>query len=90
MQLKSYDHIYQIHKKSNVKRWFAFIFLAGFLVLFLPWTQNIKVQGTVTNPLSGSASAAAPFAHSRKNHQMVCGKTETMLRRVILFCNSRK
>ena len=48
MQLKSYDHIYQIHKKSNVKRWFAFIFLAGFLVLFLPWTQNIKVQGTVT------------------------------------------
>lgn len=48
MQLKSYDHIYQIHKKSNVKRWFAFIFLAGILVLFLPWTQNIKVQGTVT------------------------------------------
>ena len=48
MQLKSYDHIYQIHKKSNVKRWFAFIFLGGFLVLFLPWTQNIKVQGTVT------------------------------------------
>lgn len=48
MQLQSYDKIYQIHKKSRVKRWFLFIFIAGIITLFLPWTQNIKVKGNVT------------------------------------------
>lgn len=37
---------YQIHKK--IKRWFLIIFLAGIVVLFLPWTQNIKVKGNVS------------------------------------------
>lgn len=49
MQLQSYDKIYQIHKKSRVKRWFLFIFIAGIITLFLPWTQNIKVKGNVTS-----------------------------------------
>lgn len=31
-----------------MKRWFLFIFLGGIIVLFLPWTQNIKVQGNVS------------------------------------------
>lgn len=49
MQLQSYDKIYQIHKRSRVKRWFLFIFIAGIITLFLPWTQNIKVKGNVTS-----------------------------------------
>lgn len=49
MQLQSYDKIYQIHKKSRVKRWFLFIFIAGIITLFLPWTQNIKVKGNVSS-----------------------------------------
>lgn len=49
MQVQSYDKIYQIHKKSRVKRWFLFIFIAGVVTLFLPWTQNIKVKGNVTS-----------------------------------------
>ncbi|WP_265429572.1 HlyD family secretion protein [Chryseobacterium sp. YIM B08800] len=49
MQVQSYDKIYQIHKKSRVKRWFLFIFIAGIITLFLPWTQNIKVKGNVTS-----------------------------------------
>lgn len=48
MKLQSYENIYQIHKKSKVKRWFLIIFLAGIVVLFLPWTQNIKVKGNVS------------------------------------------
>ena len=47
MELKSYDKIYQIHRKSRVKRWFFFILIAGIIILFLPWTQNIKTQGNV-------------------------------------------
>lgn len=48
MKLQSYDKIYQIHKKSKVKRWFLFIFVAAIITLFLPWTQNIKVRGNVS------------------------------------------
>lgn len=48
MELQSVNKIYRIHKKSRVKRWFLFIFLGGIIVLFLPWTQNIKVMGNVS------------------------------------------
>jgi multidrug resistance efflux pump len=42
--LKSIHMIYQVHKKSQVKYWFA-----GLLIfLFLPWTQNIKAKGMIT------------------------------------------
>ncbi len=48
MELQSVNKIYQIHKKSRVKRWFLFILIGGIIVLFLPWTQNIKVTGNVS------------------------------------------
>lgn len=48
MELQSVNKIYQIDKKSRVKRWFLFIFIGGIIVLFLPWTQNIKVMGNVS------------------------------------------
>jgi len=48
MELQSVNQIYRIHKRSRVKRWFLFIFLGGIIVLFLPWTQNIKVRGNVS------------------------------------------
>ncbi len=49
MKIQSFDKIYNIHKESHAKRWFALIFLTAFIVLFLPWTQNIQVMGTVTS-----------------------------------------
>lgn len=48
MELQSVNKIYHIHKKSRVKIWFLFIFIGGIIVLFLPWTQNIKVMGNVS------------------------------------------
>lgn len=48
MELQSVNQIYHFHKRSRVKRWFLFIFLGGIIVLFLPWTQNIKVRGNVS------------------------------------------
>ena len=47
-ELHSYKKIYRIDKQSSVKRWTFFIFLGLVLVLFLPWTQNIRAKGTVT------------------------------------------
>lgn len=48
MKLQSFENIYHIDEKSKVKRWFLIIFLAGIVVLFLPWTQNIHVKGNVS------------------------------------------
>jgi multidrug efflux pump subunit AcrA (membrane-fusion protein) len=48
MKIQSFDNIYNIHKKSYVKRWFLSFFILAIIVLFLPWTQNIKVVGNVT------------------------------------------
>lgn len=48
MELQSVKNIYLINKKSRVKRWFLFILIGGIIVLFLPWTQNIKVMGNVS------------------------------------------
>ncbi len=48
MKIQSFDKIYNIHKKSYVKRWFLSFFILAIIVLFLPWTQNIKVMGNVT------------------------------------------
>lgn len=48
MNLKSFEHIYHANRNSRVKLWF-FIFLgAAILIIFLPWTQNIKLKGNVT------------------------------------------
>lgn len=48
MKLKSYDNIYHIHKGSEVKRWFYFFLILAVLILFLPWTQNIRFTGSVS------------------------------------------
>ncbi len=48
MKIKSFESIYHIQRNYKIKRFF-FIFLAlNLFVLFLPWTQNIKVKGSVT------------------------------------------
>ena len=45
---KSFDAVYQSGKKSKIRRW-AFGLLGGLVILmFLPWTQNIRARGTVT------------------------------------------
>ncbi len=48
MQAQSFDKIYHIHKKSRVKLWFYIFMGLCVIILLLPWTQNIKVQGTVS------------------------------------------
>jgi len=47
-QLKSYNHIYLYQKNSRVKIWFSICVLVFLVFLFLPWTQNIRANGTVT------------------------------------------
>lgn len=46
--LDSYDRIYRIRQRSRVRRWTLGILLSLCILLFLPWTQNIRARGSVT------------------------------------------
>ncbi|HLO82446.1 MAG TPA: HlyD family efflux transporter periplasmic adaptor subunit [Chitinophagaceae bacterium] len=48
LDLKSYNQIYRIRKKSYVKRWVISFLICLGIILFLPWTQNIRARGSVT------------------------------------------
>ncbi len=44
----AFDAIYLINKKSTAKKWLWGILFALIIILFLPWTQNIRAKGNVT------------------------------------------
>ncbi len=46
--VKSFSQIYRINKNSNVKKWALGILIIMLVVMFLPWTQNIRAKGLVT------------------------------------------
>ena len=47
-QLRSYRNIYHIEKTSRIKKWVIGSLIILLIVLFLPWTQNIRATGSVT------------------------------------------
>ena len=48
MKLRSFESIYHINKESQVKTGFYYFAILFIIVLFLPWTQNIQVRGSVS------------------------------------------
>lgn len=46
--LKAYSNIYRYNKNSHIKYWAIGFFIALLVILFLPWTQNIRARGSVT------------------------------------------
>ncbi len=46
--LEAFDHIYRQNKTSRVKRVFWGIIIAALILLFIPWTQNIRSEGAIT------------------------------------------
>lgn len=47
--LRSYDHVYRCNEESNINYWFWGIIGFVLVMLFLPWTQNIKAKGVITS-----------------------------------------
>lgn len=47
-KLKSFQSIYHIEKKSRIKKWMSWTLIVLLIILFLPWTQNIRATGSVT------------------------------------------
>lgn len=46
--LHSFNTVYRINVKSKVKYWLYGVIAVLILILFLPWTQNIRAKGAVT------------------------------------------
>lgn len=46
--ISSFKTVYRVDKESNIKKWAIGIFISLALLLFLPWTQNIRARGSVT------------------------------------------
>lgn len=47
-QYRAYSAVYLYNKRSKVRWWFYGIMLFLAVLLFLPWTQNIRARGKVT------------------------------------------
>ena len=47
-KFSSLQKIYWYNKKSKIKRWFYILAAFAIVILFLPWTQNIRANGKVT------------------------------------------
>ena len=47
-QYQSHKAVYRYNRKSNVRKWLVGILIGLTIVLFLPWTQNIRSRGFVT------------------------------------------
>lgn len=47
-KIQSFENVYRSDRQSTVKYWFLGIMLFLAVILFLPWTQNIKAKGTIT------------------------------------------
>lgn len=45
---QAFKKVYRIQHKSNIRQWLLGVVIVLVIVLFLPWTQNIRAKGTVT------------------------------------------
>ena len=47
--LKAYNQVYRIDKQNKIKKWLLGILVTIIIIMFLPWTQNIRAKGTITS-----------------------------------------
>jgi multidrug resistance efflux pump len=47
-RLEAFEHVYHQHQTSRVRRVFWFIIITMLVIMFVPWTQNIRSEGAVT------------------------------------------
>lgn len=48
--LKSFENIYRFNQKSSISKWLWGFLIILAIILFLPWTQNIRAKGKITTP----------------------------------------
>jgi multidrug resistance efflux pump len=48
-KFNAFDHIYQERKSTEIKPWLISLLIITLLLIFLPWTQNIRSKGSITS-----------------------------------------
>lgn len=48
LQLNAPSKVFHSAKRNHIRKWFLFFIILLLTLLFLPWTQNIRVRGKVT------------------------------------------
>lgn len=48
MNMGAFSTVYRVDRQSRVQYWFIGLGVALIIILFLPWTQNIRARGAVT------------------------------------------
>ena len=48
LPMQAFGSVYMVDKYSNIRRWFIAIIVFLVVLMFLPWTQNIRARGYVT------------------------------------------
>jgi multidrug resistance efflux pump len=48
-KFNAFDHIYQERKSTEIKPWLVSMLIITLLLIFLPWTQNIRSKGNITS-----------------------------------------
>ncbi len=48
-KFNAFDHIYQERKSTEIKPWLISLLIITLLLIFLPWTQNIRSKGNITS-----------------------------------------
>jgi multidrug resistance efflux pump len=48
-KFNAFDHIYQERKSTEIKPWLVSLLIITLLLIFLPWTQNIRSKGNITS-----------------------------------------
>jgi len=48
-KFNAFDHIYQERKSTEIKSWLVSLLIITLLLIFLPWTQNIRSKGNITS-----------------------------------------
>ena len=69
---QSFSKIYRYNKKSRVHYWFYGLIVALLIILFLPWTQNIRAKGKCNYLTAGTTTTASQYNYSRPGIKMVC------------------
>lgn len=45
---RAFENIYRVKQKNKIRKWFWGTIISLIIILFLPWTQNIRATGNVT------------------------------------------
>ncbi|MDP5168723.1 MAG: HlyD family secretion protein [Bacteroidia bacterium] len=64
----SFDQVYKARSAKKIAYWIVGILISGVVILFLPWTQNIRAEGNLTT--------LRPSQRPQEIHSTIAGRIE--------------